>query len=428
VSPSALVRGLSPVREVLANGVVTLVQETRTTPAVALNATFRAGSVFEPEALPGLAYLTGLVIDRGTSLRPASNIAEALDDRGVSLRVAVTRHTFTLACSCLAEDFDDVLALVSEIARTPVFPELELQKRRAEAITNVRQDADNTVVRAIEGVLQLLYRPEHPYARPAKGTSETLQAMRRADLAEFHSRCLVPAALRVAIVGDADTSHVLDTVAKHFSGWHGPDPKPDVVPPPPAATRKTRRIPMPGKSQADIAYGFTAIRRLDPQYYAYWLMNTILGQFGLGGRLAENLREEQGMAYYAFSSFDGTVGEGPLLIRAGVDPRNVTRALAAIEREVEMLQREGPTRAEIEESRASLIGSIPRLLETNESIAEFLQLCEQFGLGLDYDRRLPCLLQQVTLEDVRAAAAELLRTDHASVAVAGPEKTMNYEL
>ena len=301
-----------------------------------------------------------------------------------------------------------------------MFPELELEKRRAEAITNVRQDADYPAVRAIEGVLELLYGPEHPYARPAKGAPETLEAMRRADLVAFHARHLVPAALRLAIVGDAEASHAIDAVTKHFSGWQGPDHEPDVVPPPPPSTRKSRRILMPGKLQSDIAYGFTAIRRLDPRYYAYWFMNTILGQFGLGGRLAENIREEQGMAYYAFSSFDGTIGEGPLLIRAGVDPVNVPRALAAIDREVERMRRDGPTAAEVEETRASLIGSIPRLLETNESIAEFLQSCEQFGLGLDYDRRLPSLLQQVTLEDVGAAAAELLDINRASCAVAGP--------
>ncbi len=91
-------------------------------------------------------------------------------------------------------------------------------------------------------------------------------------------------------------------------------------PPPPALERRQRMIDLPGKSQSDIAYGFTAISRLDPRYDAYWVMNNILGQFGLGGRLADNIRERQGMAYYAFSSFDPSLGVGPLIVRAGVDP------------------------------------------------------------------------------------------------------------
>ena len=64
----------------------------------------------------------------------------------------------------------------------------------------------------------------------------------------------------------------------------------------------SRESTMPGKAQADIAYGFNTISRLDPRYYAYWMMNNVLGQFGLGGRLADNIRERQGMAYYAYST------------------------------------------------------------------------------------------------------------------------------
>jgi zinc protease len=147
----------------------------------------------------------------------------------------------------------------------------------------------------------------------------------------------------------------------------------------------------------------------------------VFGQFGLGGRLADNIRERQGMAYYAYSSFDPTVGESPLVVRAGVDPRNVDRALAAIDMEVEKLGAEGPTAAEVEETRDYLVGSIPRLLETNYSIASFLQASEQFGLGLDYDQRLPARLGAVTIEEVRAAAAEVLHPGRAAVAIAGPD-------
>ncbi len=186
------------------------------------------------------------------------------------------------------------------------------------------------------------------------------------------------------------------------------------------AARQERTIAIPGKSQADIAYGFTTIRRLDPRYYGYWVMNNILGQFGLGGRLADNIRERQGMAYYAYSSIDPSVSEGPLLIRAGVDPANVDRALRAIDHEVGALGAEGPTAEELEQSKEYLIGAIPRALETNAGIASFLQSVEQFGLGLDYDRRLPEHLRAVTFDEVKSAATELLHPEQASVAIAGP--------
>jgi zinc protease len=186
------------------------------------------------------------------------------------------------------------------------------------------------------------------------------------------------------------------------------------------ASRRETAIDMADKAQSGIAYGFTSINRLDPAYCHHWVMNNILGQFGLGGRLADNIREKQGMAYYAYSSFDPSLGPGPLVIRAGVDPANVSRAVAAIDAEVGALGRDGATDRELAETRQYLIGSIPRMLETNQSIAQFLQTAEFFQLGLDYDRRLPALLEAVTLDDVNAAAASVLDPSRACVATAGP--------
>jgi predicted Zn-dependent peptidase len=108
------------------------------------------------------------------------------------------------------------------------------------------------------------------------------------------------------------------------------------------------------------------------------------------------------------------------VIRAGVDPANVARALEAIDAEVGALGRDGATEREFIETRQFLIGSIPRTLENNPSIAVFLTTAEFFGLGLDYDRRLPDLLRAVTIDTVNAAAASVLDPARACVAVAGP--------
>lgn len=415
------VRGLSPVRETLANGATVLVQETAFSPAVTFGVSFRAGSLYEPDDLTGLSWLVGRVIDRGTATRSADAIAEALDDRGVSLRVSTNRHLMTVSCTCLAEDFSDVLALVADVARNPVFPQDQLEKRRAEVISRIRQDQDNPAVRAAEALQSLLYGADHPYGRPAKGTVDTIERARREDLVAYHAQRFAPASLVVVVVGDVNAPQVIDRVGRALDGWSAPTPRERAVPPVPAATsRRQADIEIPGKSQSDIAYGFTTIDRLDPRFYAFWVMNNILGQFGLGGRLAENIRERQGMAYYAFSAFDPSLGPGPLVIRAGVDPKNVQRAVAAIDAEVGTLGRDGPTERELVESRQYLIGSLPRMLETNESITTFLQTAEFFGLGLDFDRRLPSILQAVTMEEVRAAAADVLHPERATLAVAGP--------
>jgi zinc protease len=177
---------------------------------------------------------------------------------------------------------------------------------------------------------------------------------------------------------------------------------------------------MMNKSQADIAYGFTAITRKDPSYYACWLLNVAFGQYAIGGRLGDSIRERQGMAYYVSSSLDANVAPGPLSIRAGVSPSNVDRAVASIDEEITRLLEDGLTPKELDESRRYLIGSIPRSLETNAAIANFLQIAEFFGLGPDYDTQLPDLLRAVTLEEVNAAARRVLDPGRATVVIAGP--------
>lgn len=417
---TALHRGLSPTREVLPNGVVLLVQENPGVPAVAINATFDAGSVTDPDELPGLAYLAAKSLDRGTPARSADAIADLLDERGVSLRVSLARHSLTISAVCLCEDVDDVFRLVAEIARRATFPQEQVDKRRIKAITTVREAADNTASVASAAAHRLLYGERHPYGRPRKGTVDSLDRITRGRLLEFASTWLTSGALRVAIAGDVRAAGVVHTAARLFGDWER-RPRPlQVVAAPRHRPRSLRVVPMPGKAQTDIAYALSTIPRLDPRYHAYLVLNTILGQFGLGGRLADNIRERQGLAYYAYSTLDPMPADSPLVIRVGVDPDNIGRALAAIDLEVRRLSVDGPTAEEFTDAVESLVGGVPRTLETNESITDFLQAAEQFGLGSDYDRRLPDLLRAVRSEDVAEAARETLDLTRAAIAVAGP--------
>jgi zinc protease len=126
------------------------------------------------------------------------------------------------------------------------------------------------------------------------------------------------------------------------------------------------------------------------------------------------------MAYYTFSSLDASFAPGPLIVRAGVSPANVERAVASIDAELARFADEGPTDREMAESKQYLVGSMPRTLETNAGIATFLQTAELFGLGLDYDRQLPGLISAVSRDEVIEAARATLVPSRASIAVAGP--------
>ena len=412
---------LNPSRTVLGNGAVLLTKSTHTTPAVTISLAMRAGSATDPAGKPGTTWLLSRVIDRGTTTRSAADIAEELDSRGITLSIGVTRHLFSLVCTCLADDFEPVLALLGEMLISPSLPDDEIATRKGEVITSIRQDDDNPAVRASEALMALLYPNEHPYGRRTKGTIDIVERLTRDDLVRHHAERFAPSELTAVVVGDVEAGRATEVAARVLGGWRRPAPAPLQLPPVvPATTRQRLVIPMMNKSQADIAYGFTSITRRDPAYYAFWLMNNAFGQYAIGGRLGDSIRERQGMAYYVSSALDANVVEGPLAIRAGVSPANVDRAVASIDEEIARLVNEGLAPQELDESRRYLIGSIPRALETNAAIANFLQVEEFFGLGLDYDVRLPDLLNAVALDDANAAARRVLDPSRAIFVVAGP--------
>jgi zinc protease len=416
--------GLSPTRRRLANGALVLAKTSRATPAVTIAASIPAGTAADPPGLAGVAHFLSKVIDRGTASMDAEAISDLLDRRGVSLTAAAMRHALVLSCTCLAEDFSPMLALIADVMRNPSLPDREIDTRRGEIITSIRQDQDNPAALAIEEQLALLYPDGHPYGRRVKGTIDEVERIDRHALERAHRERFTPAGLVVVCVGDVDPTRVIDETERRFGEWRGLPVEPWVVPPPaPVPGRRRLMLPMADKAQADIAYGFNAISRLDSAYYAFSVMNNILGQYALGGRLGDTIRERQGMAYYVFSAFEPNLGEGPLVIRAGVNPANVDRAIDAIDGEVRRMAADGATTEELEASKKYLVGSMPRMLETNAGIATFLQACEQFGLGMDHDVRLPGLLGAVTLEEVNACARRFLVPDRATITVAGPTAT-----
>jgi zinc protease len=414
-------RSLAPIRAKLSNGATIVAKETRKTPAVSLNVAVRAGSICDPPDFLGATNVLSRVIDRGTEHRSAEAIAEDLDGRGVSLAISVTRHLFTLTCTCLAEDFEALLALVGEIVMAPSVPNEELAIRKGEVVTGLRQEQDNPAVRAMERVMSLIYGEEHPYGRRSKGTIESVESLTRSRLLELHRANFVPAQLSAVIVGDVDATRSIDVATSVFGSWAATTPPAVALP---AVTRSSARqrltIPMMNKSQTEIAYGFATMTRDDPRYYTFWLMNNVFGQYALGGRLGDNIRERQGMAYHVSSVFDANILPGPLVVRAGVSAANVDRAIGAIDDEITALRNNGITPRELTESRQYMIGSMPRQLETNSGIAQFLQTAEFFNLGLDYDVRLPALLGAVTLDEVHTVARQYLDADRATIVIAGP--------
>ena len=289
---------LDPVRHTLTNGVVVLAKETTTAPAVTILVGVRAGAYYDPDGAEGTAALVARVLDRGTETRSAADIADELDGRGASLSVMAGRHQVTVSATCLAEDFGRIFKLVADVIRQPLLDEHEVETRRAELMTAILQDEDDPGAVAVDVVMGRLY-PQHAYGRRPRGTTSTVQQISRADLLAFHRAWFTPEGTTVVVVGDVDPDEVLQAATREFERWTASRAhEPALAGIGPAPRRDLTVVPMMNKAQADIAVAFIGVRRSDPAYYAAWVMNNALGQYALGGRLGDSIREKQGMAYY----------------------------------------------------------------------------------------------------------------------------------
>lgn len=226
---------LAPTRTVLPNGVVVTAKDTRKTPAVTINLAVKAGTICDPAEAIGASFVLSRVIDRGTAHRSADQLAEALENRGISLSIGVNRHQLSIVCTCLAADFEVVLGVLGEILLEPAVPDTELALRKGEVLTVIAQDDDSPYIKAVQELLALLYGKAHPYGRSAKGTVESVTAMSRDRLLLLHDERFVPAELSAVIVGDVDASHAADVANRVFGAWSRPTPPAIVIPPPAAA-------------------------------------------------------------------------------------------------------------------------------------------------------------------------------------------------
>ena len=213
-----------------------------------------------------------------------------------------------------------------------------------------------------------------------------------------------------------------DTLEKRLGGWRpAADHSPLGIPPVEPLTEQRRIVrTMTNKTQVDIVLGTIGLARKDPEFYAARLANVILGQLGLMGRLGQNVRDAQGLAYYAYSTLNAGLGPGPWSVRAGVSPDSVDQAIDSVVAEIARLRDELVSNEEMEDGQDYVTGILPLHLETNEGIADTLLSMEVFDLGDDYITRYPSLIRSVTRQQMQAAAQKYLDPHRYALAIVGP--------
>lgn len=406
----------------LSNGVTVLHNRAAANPSVVVRAMVRAGASREAPQELGLASFTGGMLREGTEHISKEALAEELDGLGAGLSVDVGYAIGVISIKCLSSDMTRAMEILAELLRFPSFPVDELGRQRGQLLTELKELDDNTRVAAERAWRRDAYPAGHRFGELPVGTEASVASFQRDQLVAFFRAWYGPPQTSLIVVGDVDLD-TTQTVAERVLGdWRGgrSDPIGPSLPATAAPAAEQRRVAMAGKTQADVVLGTTTFDRRSPDYDALSFANHILGRIYFMGRFGEKVRDEQGLAYYAYSELSAGFGSGPWVVRAGVNPTNIDRALESIRAELARFQADGPTEEEQVDGVSSLLGSLPRQLETNEGMAAVLGEIDLYDLGLDYLERYPDIVRALTRDQVTAAARTWLPPAHLVTAIAGP--------
>ncbi|WP_082390174.1 M16 family metallopeptidase [Ornatilinea apprima] len=407
-------------RFVLENGIVVLCRQNLTSPSVQINGYLTYGSMFDPPEQLGLAQFTTLGLMKGTQKRSFSEIYDALESVGASLGLASSVHTTSFSGRALAEDLPLLLSILQESITQPTFPPDQIERLRAQYVTGLEIRDQSTEDMASMTFDQMLF-PNHPYGLPVDGYANTVKAISRDDLVEFHRRHAGPRGMVIAIVSNLAPEEALHQVQDALGGWNNPEQIAEPSFPAVSAPTQTRRehVELAGKSQSDLVMGTLGPRRNDDDYVAASLGNNVLGQFGMFGRIGEVVREQSGLAYYASTHINASSEAGSWEVSAGVNPANLDRAIELIIGELRRFTREPVSLEELEDTQSYYLGRLPMQLESNAGVAGALINIERYQLGLDYYRRYPQMVLEVTPEKVLEAARRYIEPDKLYIATAG---------
>ncbi len=412
----------SVTRTILANGLTILVKENHNNASFTLRGRMRVGGLYDTAKTAGLAHFAVAALQRGTRKRTFQKLNAELDRNGMSFGIGAGMETVGFTGKALIEDFDRLLDLAADVLMHPQFPRIETEKLRGEILTDLKEADDDTRHVAYRDFRALCYPASHPYHRLSDGRPATVKKLSLKSLADFHARYFRPDVTTIVVVGDVNAKKAIERIEKKLGSWKAKGkPEPHSIPNAPRLGQIVKRTtPLAGKTQADIVIGYPGLRRVDPEFYALSLGDLIFGRLGLYGRLGANVRDQQGLAYYVYSGMEASLGAGPWAVHAGVNPKNVARAIDGILAEIKHLRSEPVSQDELNEAKDFVTGSLALRLETNDGVAGTLGDIELFELGLDYLQKFPNIIRSISAEQIQATVQKYAQIENYALAIAGP--------
>ena len=401
----------------LANGLQVIAVSHHEQPAVSIRLILRAGGAQDPPNKPGVAYLAASLLDQGTATKNAEQIATTIDSIGGAIGAGAGSDLTFINAAVMKDSLGLALDLVSELARQPGFAPEEIDRQRQQILSGLKVSYDDPDYLAGVVFDRLVYG-FHPYGKPDSGTPESIAAITRNDLLEFHKRWFAPNNAILAIVGDVTADQAFAGAERAFGAWRRAELPATRADEPPAPTRRVVVVDRPGAAQTEIRVGNIALPRRHPDYLALDIAMKILGGEG-GNRLHRVLRSERGLTYGASADLNALKDTGDIVAETDTRSEKTAEALRLMVEEIVRLQRQRVSTRELADAQEYLTGSFPLTIETPSAIA--LQVLNAIFYGLDlnelqtYRER----VNAITVDDIQRIAQQYLRPDRLSIVLVG---------
>ena len=407
-------------RERFANGSTLLAYPNPTSPAVYFTGYMQPGAIAVPEDQIGLPSFTTDMLITGTKRLNFQQLHDKIESVGASLSMGTGHLSTTFFGQCLREDLETIWSLLVEVIQEPAFAEKQFKRVRNQILTGIAIQNQDTAEMASQAFNQALYGT-HPYAYPDIGCAQTVANLQKDQLEAFHQTHYGPKGLVLAVSGGIEPEMAQEIFSRTIASWQVENQgSPTLLPPfnPPTSSIRTH-VPLEGKNQSDLIIGVPAPKTISRDYQVCSIGNAIFGKYGMMGRIGRVVREKAGLAYEVSSHLGAGIGPTAWTISAGVNPDNLEKAITLLKKELERFRGEPVTQQELLDVKTQSLGRLPLSLETNSGIATVLVSLERYGYSLDHLRELPGIIENVTAEEILAAAQRYWDMDKLVITSAG---------
>ncbi|ADJ65613.1 insulinase family protein [Herbaspirillum seropedicae] len=389
-------------------------------PMLDVSVQFDAGQRRDPAGKAGLAELTVASLTRGVTdasgtlteaqiLDGFADVAAQQHDGAGQDRAGVSLRTLSSPA-----EREAALTLLARMLAHPSFPQASLERDRALAIANIKEELTKPEVIAEKAFMHAAYG-SHPYAMDASEAS--MQAITREDLQAFHRAHYVANRAVIALIGDINLEQAR-AIASALTRELPQGAALPALPPVVAPKGSEERIAHPA-SQSHILIGAPAIQRGDPDFFALTVGNYVLGGGGFVSRLTDEVREKRGLSYSVYSGFSPLAQPGPFQIGLQTKKEQTAEALRVTRVTLDKFMQEGPTAAELKAAKDNLAGGFALRIDSNAKLLENLSVIGFYGLPLDYLDHWIERIRAVSVQDVRAAFRKHVHPEELSTIIVG---------